>query len=734
MNEIEKTISIRRYAVYLTAVILLVCGAIFLLSSCEMDDEQIVVKSKQSPDGELVTVKFELDGMGYNEDVVGIRKAPLNPPEGGKYLSSYGEVGESTSHIQLISPPSGELEGAIYMVATLTEDEVPVMLRAAVPLDANSQVRIVAYSGTPEAKNDHADYQTISNSLDVSPVGSALTLPSGSYRFVAYSFHNSTPLAAFADTTAAFSSQDVLWGDTIETVGSTNNTVLIRTHHKFSQVKVFASIDQTIGALINSISGAVISNVDSRLVVQNGNLHPVGNSTVPVSWIGGGSGSNWPSNPMLVNTNGNPPSLTINSVVIDNVPYNGPYTVNYSTPLVAGRDYTLNVRFTKSPPTLVVNPLFLNFEDNQGGSGVAQTVTVSSNQTWTFNVSGTYASLFNVTRTGNTLSVYPYAVNMDDFAHNASITITTTTGSPILSETVSLTHKPAYYGGASDILFFFGSGPSRTLQVAKWNTPAINTSNYLTEVALFTFGGVVGTNLNNGVSGWHNTNSVLFNPTSTTSFTPNANSSLFVPDYYSNHGSGNAWNMVPRPKTSDNSYHNLANVKAGKGDPCRLVGMTVALINSFTTDAELYAAERGWRLFTPEENGRFIKGPDSIKWKNWTGAYYRYIPGVNIGPPTSGDYMVNYWVANGGDASNPSVAILPVIQGPFTNPLGEPLPALGNRGWNGNIFDVGFNGSYWTNTPSGSTAGTVVMIEPSQLTPAGSGRSYSFFPVRCIRK
>jgi len=183
------------------------------------------------------------------------------------------------------------------MYATLTEDDVPIMLRAAGPLNANSQVRIVAYSGTPEAKNDHADYQTTGSSLDVSPVGPSLTLPSGTYRFVAYSFHNSTPLAPFADTTAVFSSQDVLWGDTIETVGSTNNTVLIRTHHKFSQVKVFATVDASAGNSIDNISGATVSNVDSRLVVQNGNLHPVGNSTVPVSWIGGGSGRIGPATP-----------------------------------------------------------------------------------------------------------------------------------------------------------------------------------------------------------------------------------------------------------------------------------------------------------------------------------------------------------------------------------------------------------------------------------------------------
>jgi len=84
----------------MTAVILLVCGAICLLSSCERDDKQVLVKPKQSPDGELVTVKFELNGMGYKDDVVGIRQSPLNPPEGGKYLSPFGGVGRGFIYVR----------------------------------------------------------------------------------------------------------------------------------------------------------------------------------------------------------------------------------------------------------------------------------------------------------------------------------------------------------------------------------------------------------------------------------------------------------------------------------------------------------------------------------------------------------------------------------------------------------------------------------------------------------
>jgi len=373
MNEVRNKTSIVRFVQNIFVLFLLVGGYMFLFSACEREDDQIFTKPKPSTDGELVTVKFELNGMNFGGDGVSIRQGitpfigPYSPEETSPYPLQRGTI-----------PPSGEIEGSIesvsipledntIMYATLAEDDVPIMLRAAGPLNANANVRIYAYSGTPintpaEVKQGYGDYVT-SGGLSVNPLGPPLVVPSGTYRFVAYSFNNNNPLDSYAiypDTTANITSRDVLWGDTLETVGSSSSTVQIRTHHKFSQVKIYATVDVSAGTRIDNISGVTVSHVLSRLVVKSGNLHidnpaPV---TAPVTWPNTGSGSSWTSDPMQIFTNGGPPTVQIGSVTLFNgittTTYNAGYTIPFTTPLEPGKEYTLNLRFTKCTDLAVV--------------------------------------------------------------------------------------------------------------------------------------------------------------------------------------------------------------------------------------------------------------------------------------------------------------------------------------------------------------------------------------------
>jgi len=360
MKEVRNKTSIVRSVRNIFVLFLLLGGFIFLFSTCEREDEQALIISKPSSDGELVTVKFELNGMNFSGDGVSIRQgitSPLSPlQKRGENLFPFGGIEGG------IEPVSIPIENNMIMYATLTEDETPIMLRTAGLLNANANVRIMAYSGPPltpsEVKQGYGDYVT-SGGVFVSPLGAPLVVPSGAYRFVAYSFNNNHPLdsyAIYADTTANITSFDVLWGDTLETVGSSNSTVQIRTHHKFSRVKIVATVDASAGTRIDNIAGAAVSHVLSRLVVKSGIQHvdnPIPGS-VPVIWPNTGSGSSWTSDPMPIYTNGDPPSMQIGSVTIYNgattTVYNAGYTIPFTTPLEPGKAYTLNLRFTKCTP------------------------------------------------------------------------------------------------------------------------------------------------------------------------------------------------------------------------------------------------------------------------------------------------------------------------------------------------------------------------------------------------
>jgi hypothetical protein len=280
-----------------------------------------------------------------------------------------------------------------------------------------------------------------------------------------------------------------------------------------------------------------------------------------------------------------------------------------------------------------------------------------------------------------------------DFARSATILITAGTGSNTVTETVSLMQKGYLFGGGADFLYFAGTGVNRTLEIGKWGSGAeIRPSNYQTVAAYFRFGSVIGLDIN----GPYTSSSIQYNPTYASTYAYTA-----IPNYTT---SPSAWtgNITTSPKVYDNTYHTLANVKAGKGDPCRLVGITAAQIQSFTTNAELYAAERGWRMFSAQENFRFVKGPNPF-WPTWQEGDISYSysqgtgTGTDPGSPYPGYYYANYYVLNGGNAANPAVAWFPVVTGNDPNTSGEALPALGRRISNGDpTTQLGYVGSYWS--------------------------------------
>ena len=442
VNKTRELISTKCYVSCLFVAILLM-GGCNLLSSCEDNVSEGNVAPESLP-GVPVTVNFTVSESDLGADLVVTPKSAVR-------------AGMETTVVPIA-------EG-LYMQATLHEEVTSVRLRSA--LMADTKVRVVVYSGA--SYTDHTDYVAIANGA-LQPIGNPLILPSGSYRFVAFSFNDTTTMSLpFADPTASIDSRDVIWGDTTVTVNTTNATVHIILGHLFPQVRLQAVLNPLAGSIINAISGARVRHTFPELSINSGVLTPViptMTDTVHFSWLPSAVPDVWQSNYRPIYTNGSGLFVEIDSVMINGTLYSNTgtgWTLNYNTPLIPGHEYTLLVNFL--PSTLNVNSNSLTFAQGVSGSGVAQSVTVSTNlPSWSFSVAGANASDFVVTGSGNTLSVYP-ASNPCYTPRTATIIVTA--GSR--SETITVTQNPGvwrfnYSGGAQTYTTVCGG----TFQIEVW--------------------------------------------------------------------------------------------------------------------------------------------------------------------------------------------------------------------------------------------------------------------------
>ena len=253
MNKQKKIISMRRYAWYIVIVLLLLCGLIYLLSSC-------VTEGPNGPDGPKVAVKFTLGTGSYVNDVkIGTRSAKQSNP-----VSTTVRVATD-----------------VYMYATL-EEEYPVATRAPQPLNPGARVRIMAFSGAPAYTTEagHADYTITGGNLVAD--GTELSVPTGNtYKFVAISFNDNLPLPAHVANTGfnfdaeTHSVSDLLLGVTdeipIPVPSGLTQPVELTLDHTFSRVKVAASTMAISNpdVYMNKIGGAFVSPSYSLLTFNS---------------------------------------------------------------------------------------------------------------------------------------------------------------------------------------------------------------------------------------------------------------------------------------------------------------------------------------------------------------------------------------------------------------------------------------------------------------------------------
>jgi len=438
--------------------------------------------------------------------------------------------------------------------------------------------------------------------------------------------------------------------------------------------------------------------------------------------------------------------------------YGFPYSLGLNNTSGAGlisqdySDYGFPVRCVKDMTvTLSVDPTNIYFAYNNDGSNPAyvQTINVTTNQpSWSTSGNPGWLTITPTSGSGTSFTVVPNSVT--NVTRTATITVSAGAATPVTVNVVQYGDA----GGGAEIIYY--DPVTQTLKLGRWGYEITD----IKTITFFRFGSVIGLDNTTAVAAPAApatanlpATAIKFNPTTTVTtiqVQKNGPVSIGAPNYFSSHGLGNAWNttIANSPKVSDDAYHNLVNVKAGKGDPCRLVGMTPAQIQAFTTDAQLYAAEKGWRTPSAEENAKYMKGPNP-NWSSWTatGALsYSY----NQGNTTGGTTVANFYVNSNGTTgsgttnyySNPNVFWTPVIQGATPNSAnGEkhPTPGFRHDSDNGTPLQVGTVGDFWSSTPY-SGAGVndptayAALITQTYIFPAGAHTATFYGSVRCVRK
>jgi hypothetical protein len=346
-------------------------------------------------------------------------------------------------------------------------------------------------------------------------------------------------------------------------------------------------------------------------------------------------------------------------------------------------------------PTITVSPGTATF----AATGETKTFTVTATN---FSGTPTVTAIDNATSStaswitsasvsGSTLSVVVAA----NTGAERTATITLTAGTATTKLIVS--QNEYVEGGRADIMYFDTSDGNR-LKIGRWGSEVTSISN----VVLTQFGSVIGL-ANAGA--WDNTASIMFNPTSTASYAYSS-----IPIY-------NAWNtsVADSPLVYDAAYHNGTNIKAGRGDICKLVGLTSAEVQA-TSAQQLSSYKSGWRLPTLQENRVFVgTSADKNSGFSATSGYYTRTEGSTTDPtnPAIGTFPKNkYYTAGGNDAI---------------------LPATGSRKYDtGALQYNGLIGDFWSATPASTNSGYDFMFNANMVNGDSSYNSRSANAVRCI--
>ena len=264
--------------------------------------------------------------------------------------------------------------------------------------------------------------------------------------------------------------------------------------------------------------------------------------------------------------------------------------------------------------------------------------------------------------------------------------------------------------GSGDILYFATVNGQRKLMIGTWPDD-IGSHN---DLAFFKFGSVIGFR-NSG--GKVTTSRIAFDPSRL--FVGNDDSDYAtIPSWdnenFATYNAANDWDKYSYCPSGSN-YHTVANIKLGKGDPCKLAGFTENDIISKLNAGDL--PDNGlWRLPTKAEQLGYIKGTLTV-----TGTTFK-------------DSIWNYWntLSSWSDKENYPYATFPFINSSEVNPLGSRLPAAGRTnslGWAQNLHAVG---SYWSSSPNSETGSRIVTFDATSVISEGYNHPADGCTIRCV--
>jgi uncharacterized protein (TIGR02145 family) len=309
--------------------------------------------------------------------------------------------------------------------------------------------------------------------------------------------------------------------------------------------------------------------------------------------------------------------------------------------------------------------------------GGTRTYTVSrTNYTGTLTVTGKPSWITTASVSGSTLTITT-AVN-NSIARSATITLTGSNSAGPCSTTFTVSQS----AGGNFVLYFNGD----ELAVSQWG----NGDAHISNIVYTQFGSVIGFA--------NNANIDIFNPMSST------------PAGYTSYPNFTGTSTSISVSSSD--YHNGSNIKAGKGDICKLVGLTSEQAQGMT-EAQLDSYNSGWRLPTNQENIDFVgrsgqtDSGTSYSGNYGTGVYYTY-------------------TTKGSSVNNPNIATFQRNQ-----TSGVTLLTAGAYYGDGSFNGGGSFGRYWSSTANSNNLGVFLNIH-SSINPSTSSSYACGHTVRCV--
>ncbi|MDR2804448.1 MAG: hypothetical protein LBB85_02230 [Dysgonamonadaceae bacterium] len=321
----EKTISgnlsMRSYMCYLIITLFLLSAMTFLLSSCEKDEYL----------DNTAQVRFSIGNMSYSED---------------EMVTRSGAGAEKELEVIELA-----LGNDWYMEATLVEESVSPTRALYDNIVDGAKFRVVVYDSNDDYVTDEEYvYDATKNEI----TGKSFKLTIGSqYTFVVYSYNTNDLPPAYNAAITVTPPFDLLWGAASETIKESGNMINVLLSHKFTRVKVKATVTGSSNPTITDIALKLSSNYTGDLTVFDGDLVK-GTATSPQSlsedWRGKGTNSVTNDYSIVYTAGDRPTRIVLTSLTIQGNTENrlSDYPVKFTQALVPSKSYELQVKIRKT--------------------------------------------------------------------------------------------------------------------------------------------------------------------------------------------------------------------------------------------------------------------------------------------------------------------------------------------------------------------------------------------------